>query len=283
MTDLRENLGWIVVSITAGASAILGWIFSLELLTIFIGLFTTLIGVLIGASITYFSQKKTQERAWQREYSIKIVEEVYGDLFKDIKNVIRYLEEKLTIHLTFLEWGQIQESHRYFMVDEKFRKKLDQFSLRISTYNDAVNRLENKILPRQVNKIAKKIFGVEPNTIPNLNVDVKYREDSRDFSVGLNTVRCLKDNDDPIEYASRHEDGSEISDVRLSIHIQLRDGSAFRSDKNQELDKFWQLCLKRRNEDKTYQFIIEEKPKLLVEATKMMKELVKRIEEPWKI
>jgi len=34
---------------------------------------------------------------WKREYAVKIAEEVYGNLFKEVKSIISSLEEKIYI------------------------------------------------------------------------------------------------------------------------------------------------------------------------------------------
>jgi len=53
MTDLRENLGWIVGSAIAAIAAFLSWFYES-------GLLSALVGIVIGAGITYFVQTRTQ-------------------------------------------------------------------------------------------------------------------------------------------------------------------------------------------------------------------------------
>jgi len=84
MTDVRENLGWLIGSIVTALSLIFGWIYQS-------GVLSTLVGVAIGAGITYYVQTKTQNRAWKREYAVKIAETVYGSLFKELQRIQRSL------------------------------------------------------------------------------------------------------------------------------------------------------------------------------------------------
>ena len=81
MTDLRENLGWVIGSIATAIAMAVGWVIST-------GVVVNLLFLLIGSGITYFVQTRTQKRAWKREYSVRIVEEVYGSLFSGIKGII---------------------------------------------------------------------------------------------------------------------------------------------------------------------------------------------------
>lgn len=120
MADLRENLNWIISFILGGIATTLGWFFSS-------GLFSTLIGVIIGATIAYFVQSRTQKRLWKREYSIKIAEQIYGQLYGSMKQIINFLDRRDYVNVSFGFWETAQSDHRYFMVDERFRKRLDTF------------------------------------------------------------------------------------------------------------------------------------------------------------
>lgn len=58
MTDLRENLGWLVGSIATAIAMAVGWFISS-------GVVVNLLFLLIGSGITYFVQTRTQKRAWK--------------------------------------------------------------------------------------------------------------------------------------------------------------------------------------------------------------------------
>ena len=133
MNDFRESLGWIIGSAVAGAVAVVSWIFES-------GLLATLLGIMIGAGLTYFVQTRTQKRTWEREYSIKIVEEVYGALFREIRSNIRTLKLKFYSGLSFQTWSTFQDDHRYFMVDEGFGRVTGDNQRRLCEIADCGNK-----------------------------------------------------------------------------------------------------------------------------------------------
>lgn len=126
MSDIREYLGWILGSAFAGIGTFLSWFYES-------GLFAAVAGVIVGAGITYFVQTRTQKRIWKREYLIKITEQVYGELFGNIRGEISRLQDRYYRNIQFSKWIQIQSDHRYFKDDSVFREKLDSFSLLLNT------------------------------------------------------------------------------------------------------------------------------------------------------
>jgi len=238
-----------------------------------------IIGAIVGSLITYYTQKHTQERAWKREYGVEIAEEVYGSLFAEIKGIIRSLEDKWYRQLSLDAWREMQDDHRYFMVDEKFRTKLDELFQRVQDYNMAVYKLENIILPKIVNEETKRVFNVD--TDEHARLEVKYVEGSSPHSGVSNTIRCLISQTHPKDDVLRG--ATEFSNVECLVNVRRRDGTTFHDHDMEKFNQFWESCLRRMKEDKTYNFIIEENEKLLKEARNLKKEIVKRIEEPWKI
>lgn len=271
MSDLRENFGWLVGSIATAIAMAFGWLISSEAVI-------SLLFLLIGSGITYFVQSRTQKRAWKREYAVKIAETVYGSLFREVQNGIRSLERKSYWHLSFREWWEMKKDHRYFMVEEKFRAKLDEFLERVENYGRAVGELRNTVLPEILNEETERVFDVE--TEKTANLEVKYKEKHRNVSASTNTMECLISETHPKDRALRNLSG--ISNVECLVDIRLRDGKTFHSHDLEKFNEFWQSCLRRMKEDETYKFVIEENEKLLEEARNVKKEIVKRIEEPWK-
>lgn len=96
-----------------------------------------------------------------------------------------------------------------------------------------------------------------------------------------NIIDCLISQTHPRDRALR--DTSEVSNVECFVNVRQRGGTPFHSHDLAKFNECWESCLKRMKEDKTYKFIIEENDKLLTEAKNVKKEIVKRIEEPWKI
>jgi len=244
-------------------------------------LFNTLIGVVIGTVITYFVQTRTQRRAWKREYSVKIVEEVYAGLFKDLKSVIEELQGKYARVLSFRNWREIQTDHKYFMVEDKFRKRLDNLSEKLKNLDNLSEKLERVILPKIINQETKRIYNVESYTTPR--IEVRYEKNDRDVETSLDMISSLVTEAYPVEHVVESVDRSEISNVRCFINVQQRDGKPFRDGDLTKFEGFWQSCVRTMKEDGIHKFIVEEKERLLDEAKEVRKELVKRIEETWRI
>lgn len=272
MSDLRENLGWIVGSVATAIAMAVGWLISS-------GVVVNLLFLLVGSAITYFVQSRTQKRAWKREYSIKIAETIYGSLFNSLRRIIPSLERKHYGQLSFGEWETMQRDHRYFMVDRKFRTKLDHLLKRVQDYSMAVNKLRNTVLPKITNEETERVFNVE--TEENATLEVKYKEKHHNVSTSPRIINCLISETHPKNRATRNLSG--ISNIECLVYIRQRDGKTFHSHDLTKFNEFWQSCLRRMKEGETYKFVIEENEKLLEEARNVRKEIVKRIEEPWKI
>lgn len=278
MVNLRENLKWLVVSVTATIGAILAYLQEYE----FLG---TLLGTVIGAGIAYFVQGRTQKRIWKREYSIKIVEEVYGALYNSIIGMIRNLEEKYYNGLDFSIWRGLQVHYRYLMVDEEFRNRLDSFYESVEKYTKACLQFQNRILLNIVKQAINQVFNVEAEG--ETEFAVKYTKNKKDFShrpILLEKLRNKYSLSKIVDEALKYEDKSRISNISININFMKADGSErVSSHEQKEIEMFWEVCLRKMDENETYTFIIKENEKLLKEAKNIKKELIKRIEEPWKI
>lgn len=272
MTDLGENLDWLIGSIVTAIALAIGWFISS-------GVVTNLLFLLLGAGITYFVQRHTQKRAWKREYSVKIVETVYGALFGDLKRIIRVLEGGGYPELSFGEWKDFQNDHRYIMVDERFRKRLDNFAEKVEKYRFAVYNLKNKVLPKIVNEETKRVFNVESDR--NTELRVKYVEGNDTSTTSLDIIECLlSKNQTPTQYFLRKKPKVLITEYFVRIQkigkvVDFRD--------SQKINEFWKSCLDRMFRDNTHNFVILEQQTILSESRKIMEEIVNRIQEPWKI
>lgn len=273
LRDLHENLGWIIGSAIAGIATFLSLMWES-------GLLSTLIGIIIGAGIAYFVQTRTQKRAWKREYSVRIAEEVYGSLFRGVKNIIQSLENRGYWYIDFGVWREMQDDHRYFMVEEGFRVKLDQFRERLERYSRTVTKVRGQILPRIVMEETERVFGVKTDGIPRVNV--RYMKGRRPTSASSNLIDCLISQTHPIKHATRNEES--ISEITSLLEIKpIGEKNNVKSEKKTELDELWKSSLKRTREDESYKFIVEENSILLEQAIKMKQEIANRIQEPWKI
>jgi len=273
MSDLRENLGWIVGSAIAGIVAFLSWFYES-------GLLSTLIGIVIGAGIAYFVQTKTQNRAWKREYGVKIAEEVYGNLFKEMKNIIRLLEEKYDTHwISFDKWKEFQQDHRYFMVDKVFRARLDDFSDKLDEYSKVAVKMGSDIR-KIIFEETDRVFGIKTNQVPQ--AEVTYMKGYTRSATFPDLVQCLVSETYPAFLPKKLD--SEASDMEFILRVTSIDGhKTIQIAYSSNYEDFWQTCLGRMKENETYRFLVEENSKILEDARRLREEIVKRIEEPWKI
>jgi len=272
MTDIRENLGYFIGSVVTALALILGWIYQS-------GVLNTLVGVAIGAGITYYVQTKTQDRAWKREYAVKIAEEVYGNLFKQVKSIINSLEEKqYTYWISFDKWREFQQDHRYFMVDEVFRVRLDDFSDKLEEYSKAGMKLGSDIQKIIFEEI-DRVFGIKTNQIPQ--AQVSYMRGYSRGSTFPDLVRCLVSETHPIDVSKKLD--SEASDVEFTLRVTPIDNKTIDIPYSSDYDDFWQTCLRRMKENETYKFVTKENNRILEDARKLKGEIIERIEKPWKV
>jgi hypothetical protein len=270
MTDLRENLGWVIGSIVAAIAAFLGWFYES-------GLFNTILGIIIGAGIAFFVQTRTQKRVWKREYSIKIAETVYGSLYREVKSVVSSLEKKEPVHISFEQWGQFQQDHRYFMVDEEFRENLDEFFKSVREYSLAVHEFRNEHLPKIMDEEGKRIFKTTIEGV-RIHADIKIREKRGIVSLRYDIADSLISRINPNDAVMKAHPDAEV----LEFAVAFGNVPASSTDVG-KFGEFLEACFKRMDADRNYQSLIQETNRLLEEAKSIKKKLAKRIEEPWRI
>lgn len=272
MNNLRESLGWIIGSAVAGTLAIVSWVFES-------GLFATLLGIMIGAGLTYFVERRSQKRTWKREYAVKTAVEVYGVLYNDLKSIIMVLEEKWYRYEDFRAWREMQDDHRYFMVDKEFRKELDQFKEQLEKQSKTVVNVQTEIIPQVIIDETEKLTGDRPMKNPSFYVS--YKSGERNVSSKPQIEDCLVKLEPPIEHATKR--GKNVSDEKFHIQYELKNGrvEAFRDP--EKLEDYWKSIVENFSENETYRLMVKENKRLLSEAKKLQKEIANRIEEPWKI
>jgi hypothetical protein len=280
MTSARESLGWIIGSTLAGIGAVLSWFYESGFLGI-------IVSVAIGAGISLFVQNRTQKNEWKREYSIKVVEQVYSQLFGDIEGFITMKKRKEYHNWGFGFWSTAQKDHRYFMVDNKFRVRLDAFSQKVQKYDDTINKLDYVILPKIIKDATREIFHEEPHSNEQVTLGLSYKKGGDNIGTSLNLVSNLKRKQnlqDMLNYAMGVDAGrAEISNIELRMSFLKADRSQFESKDFDKIAMLWESCLKMIENIPEHQFIFTENDRLLEEAKEIKKELIKRIEEPWRI
>jgi len=151
LVNLRDNIGWLIGSIGGVGAIILGYLQQYE----FLG---ALLATTIGAGIAYFVQTKTQEKTWKREYALKVVEEVYAPLFKEFKNTVEGLEKRDYRTPWLSSWRDIQDSHKYLMVDEQFSTKMDELQKALYEQSNLTWKIRSEIVPKIFSEEAKRVF-----------------------------------------------------------------------------------------------------------------------------
>jgi len=268
MTDIHKNLGWILFSIVITIALIISWFISF-------GFVINLLFLLIGFAATYFIQTRTQDRAWKREYAVKIAEEIYGNLFKQMKNIIECLEKKYYIYwISFEAWRDIQESHRYYMVNENFRERLDNFYKRLERYTHDTVELGSEVRKIVIEE-TERVFGKKAREIPNLGIS--YTKGYSRIGTNRDLIECI------ISETHPRKTEPEASDIEFTLTITSIDNQTTPIHESKEFDEFWQSCLRRMKKSKIYRLVTEENPKMLARAKIVREEIVKAIGEPWKI
>lgn len=266
--DLQGNLSWILGFLGAGIGTVLAYFQQYQ----FLG---TLLGIVIGAGIAYFVQNRTQKRTWKREYAVRLAEEVYGVLYKELKWIVFFLKKTEINQLNFESWGRIQEEYRYFMVDEEFSQKLDQFFQRVRDYNEVIYKLKERILPKIIDEAGLDIFGTH---IDRMVPRVKFKDVNSVQTETPNFIDCLLSSNHPTDYVVKHYPEAKFLEFDFSF------GTVPASEHDiKKFDQYWKLCLEKKNENETYKFVKDESERLLTEASKLEKEITRRIREPWNI
>lgn len=290
MTDLKEDFAIVITSLTTGVFAFLSWFYQSSI-------FGTVTGLVIGAGITFFVQTRSQKRIWKREYAIKTIEQVYSKLYGEVKIIVSSLKrDNLEDVFIVGNWSLIENDHRYFMVDEKFRQRLEQFYSTLAKYNSAISEF-NWLTSRILTNSAKIIFNKEPENTPNLSYSCHVGDKQHSFQPAaesylrrLQTLEQMKK-----QILSDTDLTKPITNERFIISFYFRDNQtsnvlpipqisrSFEDDNIEHISAYWELCLKSFRESKSYMYANKEKPILQKEANDIIKTIEKRISEPWKI
>lgn len=236
MINLRENLGQIIGSAVAGIVAFLSWFYES-------GLLSTLVGIVIGAGITYFVQTRTQKRVWKREYTLETIEKVYGPLFEEIDQLLRYMTMETYSTLSTPKWQEIKSTYRYLMLDEDFKRRTEQFYKRVGVFNKTLIKILREVLDTIVKEEAEEFLGFKPKTI---DLIVKGRRFNAWTSLKVDIPLTLLKRKQPIEMVA--DLYPELK--KLSFHLEIMNPSGnpysyTHPEWMKEFDKFWKRSSKR--------------------------------------
>ena len=278
MTDLRENLGWVIGSIVTAIAVALSWFVSS-------GIFTTLLAVLVGAGITYFvqtrTQRKTQERAWKREYTLDIIQKIYGPLFEEIDTFLRYMRMEIYQSLSTPKWWEIKSTYTYLMLDEGFKRKMEQLYEKVEVFNRTLIKIQKETIATIVKEEAEKFLGFQPKALDLVVKGKQFNEwTSRKVEIPLTLLKRKQ----PIEMVS--DLYPELKEPSFHLEIINPSGNPYsytHPDWIKEFDKFWKRSSRRLEANFTVKTLRKQYSELIEEMEKTKKELETRIQQQWKV
>lgn len=273
MTDLQENLRWIIGSAVAGIVAFLSWFYQS-------GLLSTLIGIAMGAGITYFVQTRTQKRVWKREYALRIAETVYGPLFQDVDVSLRYHGDKsVPSHIVFDGWTKIKNTYQYLMVDDDFGNRLERLSEKASNFTERLQKMWSLTQDIAVEKTGN-YFPSFRESEPRLVIKTETGEQHYTVSESL----IMREH--PYTSALKKK-GEHKKQECVIVLIPVKGGPSqtltYDGSTKTIFDAMWEDCHQRFEQDPEVQAIRKEYPEIIEEMWNIRKELARRIKEPWKI
>jgi hypothetical protein len=215
--------------------------------------------------------QKSKIRTRKPGYWDRVVEDVYGVLFGAIKSVIIPLETKWYRQIAFIEWREMQDDERYFMIDEKLQERLDVLYKRIEEYSSAIYKLRENIVPKILQEEGMKILKT---SCDELRVKIKYKAKKTISSQDANLADCLISKTHPKDYVLKQD--AEREPISIEVYFGQVPAS---SPINEKFDEFWESCVTTIEENDVYRFVIEENDKLLEKAKNLKEEIAKRIKE----
>ena len=249
------------------------------------GIIGAVVGAVVGAGISYYVQTKTQRNAWKREYSVKIAETVYANLYSAVKAIKSLLEKGSFERISFSTWSEFQNDHRHLQVrPDKFRQELDDFLKKVDDYDGDVIRLINEVFPDIVQKASDKVFGP---TTGEISIHLKCKQPSGRLEEGVFTpVLCLRERKYPRELLLEMFPDSKI--VGFSVYIGTSQATVGLNEvitnfpmtpDEDKFKDFWKSCLKLEDENEVCKRALQKHGELLKESKIIFNELKKRIED----
>lgn len=215
--------------------------------------------------------KKQHREARTKDYQLSATKEVYGPLYGSIKSVVLPLEQKWYRQIQLDVWREMQDDERYFIVDKKFRGRLDRFYKKLENYNNNVFKLRSRVVSDIVNEEGKRIFKT---SFEKMRLRIEFLEKKEIHTQDCSMVECLISKTHPKDYVLRKDSERELFDFKVYFGQAPADSRIV-----ENFDELWEACLARMEEDGTYRFVIQENENLLEEAKELKEEMVKRIEE----
>jgi hypothetical protein len=271
MTDLRENSGWVIGSIATAIAMAVGWLTSS-------GVVVNLLFLLLGSGITYVVQTRTQKRVWKREYALRNTETVYGPLFQDADNRMTYIEESIPQQVFFIKWDEIKRTYQYLTIDEEFRNRLDRFAQKTWNYSTRFQKIRQLAQDIAVEE-TQFAFPSFKNVYPQFVIKTEREEGHHHINESLIRqehpyTSALKNKKE-----EKHEYFIALNPIQSGQTSVLK----YEDEVKAIFDAMWDKCHQRMEQNSDVQAIRKEYPEIIKELQSIRKELIRRIQEPWKI
>jgi hypothetical protein len=242
-------------------------------------LLSTVIGIVIGAGIAYFVQTRTQKRVWKREYALRNAETVYGPLFQYLDSVLPYhINESVPQGVSFYKWYEIKRTYQYLMIDDEFRNRLDKFAEKTENYTERlqnVRRFAHDIAVEETRIAFPSFKDVYPQFV------IKTKREEQNHHINESLIR----QEHPYTSALRQKE-HETHEYFIALHpIQSGQTTVMKyEDATRTIfDTMWEKCHQRMEQNSEVQILRKEYPEIVKELKSIRKELIRRIQEPWKI
>jgi hypothetical protein len=193
-----------------------------------------------------------------------------------LKSTIKGLEKRDYRAYWLPSWRDIQESHKYLMVDESFGTKMDELQKALYEQSNLTYKIRSEIVPKIFSEEAKRVFEEHTDFEPRLTVETGNGA----TSLGDNIISYLLTGKHPKEAVSTHN--TKYKKVER-YEFQKKDGKPFHTHETEKFEHFWESCIERIEKNSTINFASGENERLLVFSKKLKEQLVKMIKEPWKI
>jgi hypothetical protein len=257
-------------SAIAGIAAFLSWFYES-------GLLSTLVGIVMGAGITYFVQTRTQRRTWKREYALRNTKMVYGPLFESVEEILRSNgNEAFPQKFFFNKWSEIKKTYQYLTIEDAFRDRLDRFSEKIESYTkrfEGVMQFAQTVVIEETRIAYPSYREVYPAFVVTTITGDRH----------ISTAESLIRQEHPYTSALREYETHEYQIVLRPIKSGMVPSFKYEGEARAIYDEMWNKCHERMEKSSDVQAIRKEYPEILKELREIRKELARRIQEPWKI
>lgn len=233
-----------------------------EMLEIILSGIFALLGAIVGSLIAYYTQKRTQEKAWKRrikrEDAISMRDEVYGPIFRGLSEILESME--LVQSPNWEITGKLEEMKtRYFFYNMRrdLKDKFYALTERLGKYQTIYSATHTLVL-RQIREAVEKSHKIDIS-VSSGQVRLGLEILKEAIEVGSITLeQAILQRIHPSDFIkSKKEEWGEDLSIEVRIGGQLRGLSDFESLYEDVLNKMKEEPL-YQEEEKQRKFLVEE-------------------------